>query len=322
MDVAVPQGEGKVLEKAFWEDFIQTEPWPIVRKPLVIAEVGVNHNGEVAIAKQLIDVAKQKGCGAVKFQKRTPELCVPPEQRGILRETPWGVISYGEYREKIEFGKAEYDEIDLYCKKVGMPWFASAWDLPSQQFLRSYDLPYNKIASPMLVHLELLHTVAAEGKLTFIAIGMSEYEQIDVAVDIFRGAGCPFILMHTVSEYPCGHEVLNLRQIVTCRDRYKVPIGYSGHEPTMLPGLLAVMMGAVAIERHITISRAMWGTDHPFSLEPRGVETLTNYIRQIPIILGSGERVVTEKEKANARKLRHFVSDPVSPAVPANGAKK
>lgn len=295
-----------MAQAEFWNDLIQSEPWPIARSPLVVAEIGINHNGSVDIAKQLIDVAKTMGCQAVKFQKRTPELCVPPHQRDVLRETPWGLMTYFEYKLRIEFGKPEFDEIDAYCRQVGIRWFASAWDVESQLFLRAYDLPYNKIASAMLVHTELLETVAAEGKMTLISVGMSEYAEIDAAVEIFYRAGCPFILMHSVSEYPAANDVLNLRQIEVLRRRYKVPVGYSGHEMTMLPGVLAVMMGAVAIERHITINRAMWGTDHASSLEPKGLETLMNYIGQIPAILGSGERIVTENERRNANKMRFF----------------
>ena len=301
-------------EIPFWEDYIQTTPWHVVRRPYVIAEIGINHNGDVGLARQIIDVAKKAGCQAVKFQKRTPELCVPPHQRDVPRETPWGLLTYLEYRRKVELGKAAYDEIDAYCREIGIHWFASAWDLRSQEFLRQYDCPYNKIASPMLVHRALLEEVAREGKMTFIGVGMSDYDQIEAAVEVFRRHGCPFILMHSVSEYPAANSHLNLRQIVILREKYRVPVGYSGHEMTMLPGVLAVMMGAVAIERHVTVNRAMWGTDQAASLEPRGLETLMNYVGQIEAILGTGERVVTEVELRNARKLRYFdPSEALSP---------
>jgi len=294
-------------DKPFWEDFIQTEPWPIVRKPYIIAEIGINHNGDVILAKQMIKSAYQCGCQAVKFQKRTPELCVPQHQRDILRETPWGLITYMEYRKKIEFGRQEYDEIDAYCRELGVDWFASAWDIPSLEFLRKYQSPYNKIASAMLTHRELARQIALEGKMTFISTGMSEYSDIDYIVRLFTDIGCPYILMHSVSEYPLTNDKVNLRQITTLRERYHCPVGNSGHESTMLPSLLAAMMGAVAIERHFTINRAMWGTDQAASLEPRGMAVLTNYIHQIPLVLGSGERIVTEQEKVNARKLRTFL---------------
>ena len=291
----------------FWSDFIQTEPWPIVRSPYVIAEIGINHNGDVELAKKMIEKAHACGCQAVKFQKRTPELCVPPQQRQLPRETPWGLITYMDYRYKVEFGKKEYDDIDAFCKKLGIDWFASAWDMPSLEFLRAYDCPYNKIPSAMLTHQKLVKTVASEGKMTFISTGMSEYSDIDYIVSLFREMNCPFILLHTVSEYPVSNDKLNLRHITTLRDRYKCPVGNSGHESTMLPSLIAVMMGAVAIERHFTINRAFWGTDQAASLEPRGLATLMNYITQIPNILGTGEHIITEQEKTNAKKLRFFM---------------
>ncbi len=294
-------------DKHFWEDFVQTEPWPVVRKPYMIAEIGINHNGDIILAKQMIKSAYQCGCQAVKFQKRTPELCVPKHQRDILRETPWGLITYMDYRHKIEFGREEYDEIDSFCRGLGIDWFASAWDIPSLEFLRKYHSPYNKIASAMLTNHKLVEQIALEGKMTFISTGMSEYSDIDHTVSLFREMGCPFILMHAVSEYPLTSDKTNLRQITALRSRYQCPVGNSGHEPTMLPSLIAVMMGAVAIERHFTINRAMWGTDQAASLETRGMATLINYINQIPLILGSGERVVTDQEKANARKLRTFL---------------
>jgi N-acetylneuraminate synthase len=291
----------------FWEDFVQTEPWPIVRKPYVIAEIGINHNGDVDLAKEMIAKAHECGCQAVKFQKRTPELCVPPHQRDTPRDTPWGNITYMEYRYKVEFEKKEYDEIDAFCKKLGIDWFASAWDVPSLEFLRTYDCPYNKIPSAMITHRELVKQVALEGKMTFISTGMSEYSDIDYIVSLFRELKCPFILLHAVSEYPVSNDKLNLRHITTLRERYKCPVGNSGHESTMLPSLIAMMMGAVAIERHFTINRAMWGTDQAASLEPRGLATLMNYINQIPYVLGSGEHVISEQEKANAKKLRFFM---------------
>jgi N-acetylneuraminate synthase len=293
--------------KPFWEDFIQTEPWPIVRKPYVIAEIGINHNGDVKLAKEMIKAAHQCGCQAVKFQKRTPELCVPPSQRDVPRDTPWGMITYMEYRYKVEFGRSEYDQIAAYCKELGLDWFASAWDVPSLEFLRVYDCPYNKIPSAMITHRELVKQIASEGKMTFISTGMSEYSDVDYIVALFRELKCPFILMHTISEYPVPNSRLNLRHITELRKRYQCPVGNSGHESTMLPSLIAVMMGAVAIERHFTVNRAMWGTDQAASLEPRGLATLMNYFNQIPDILGTGERIITEKEKANAAKLRFFM---------------
>jgi N-acetylneuraminate synthase len=206
----------------------------------------------------------------------------------------------------LEFSKKEYDEIDTYCGMIGIDWFASAWDVPSQEFLRQYNLKYNKIASPMIAHHKLLETVAKERKPTFISTGMSTYEQIDAAVEIFRRFDCPFVLMHSVSEYPTPEHSLNLRCINALHARYKCPVGYSGHEVTMIPGVLAAVMGAVAIERHITLDRAMYGSDQAASLEKRGLELLVSYIRTIPIVMGDGVKHITPAELANAKKLRYW----------------
>jgi N-acetylneuraminate synthase len=290
----------------FAMDLIQTEPWPIPRHVLVIAEIGINHNGHVGIAKCLIDMAKNAGCDAVKFQKRTIDIVYAREFLDSPRESPWGTTQ-GDQKEGLEFGRREYDIIDAYCREKDIDWFASAWDVPSQLFLRQYTLKYNKIASPMLGHTDLLESVAEEGKTTFISTGMSTYAQIDRAVDIFRHHECPFVLMHTVSEYPAAESILNLRCINELRGRYHCPVGYSGHEVTMMPGVLAAMMGAVAVERHITLDRAMYGSDQAASLEKRGLELLVSYIRTIPIVMGDGVKRITAAELANAKKLRYYL---------------
>lgn len=286
-------------------EMLQADPWPIARHVLVMAEIGINHNGDVGIAKKLIDMARKAGCDAVKFQKRTIDIVYTKEFLASPRESPWGTTQR-EQKEALEFGKEQYDAIDAYCKQVGIDWFASAWDVPSQHFLRQYNLKYNKIASPMITHRELLETVAEERKLTFISTGMSNYEQIDRAVDIFRRHDCPFVLMHCISEYPAPEDALNLRCLVELRRRYNCPVGYSGHEVTMIPGVLAAMMGAVAVERHITLDRAMYGSDQAASLEKRGLELLVSYIRTIPTVMGDGVKRVTPTEVANARKLRYW----------------
>lgn len=290
----------------FATDLIQAEPVPIVRNVFVIAEIGINHNGDVEIAKKLIDVAKGAGCDAVKFQKRTVDIVYTQEYLDSPRESPWGTTQR-EQKEALEFGKDEYDEIDAYCREAGIHWFASAWDVPSQEFLRQYDLKHNKVASAMLTHLDLLNAVAEEQKTTFVSTGMSDYEQIDRAVEIFRSHDCPFVLMHTVSEYPAAEDKLNLAAIHDLRTRYACPVGYSGHEVTMIPGVLAAMMGAVAIERHITLDRAMYGSDQAASLEVRGLELLVGYIRKIPLVMGDGSRKITPEEMANAQKLRYWM---------------
>ena len=273
--------------------------------PLIIAEIGINHNGDISIAKQLIDMAKNAGCDAVKFQKRTIDIVYTKEYLGSPRESPWGTTER-EQKEGLEFGKEEYDEVDAYCKQVGIDWFASAWDVPSQHFLQQYNLKYNKIASPMLSHRELLETVGEEGKQAFVSTGMSTYEQIDQAVEILHHHDCPFVLMHCVSEYPAAESILNLRCINELRARYGCRVGYSGHEVGVIPGVLAVMMGAVAVERHISLERAMYGSDQAASLEERGLELLVAYIREIPIVMGDGVKRITKAEEANAQKLRYW----------------
>lgn len=290
----------------FATDLIQEEPWPIARHVFITAEIGINHNGDVGIAKRLIDMASNAGCDAVKFQKRTIDIVYTKEFLDSPRESPWGTTQR-EQKEALEFGKEEYDEIDAYCREVGIDWFASAWDVPSQHFLRQYNLKYNKIASPMIKHHELLEAVAEERKPTFISTGMSTYEDIDAAVEIFRRYDCPFVLMHCVSEYPARENILNLLCINELRRRYDCPVGYSGHEVTMIPGVLAAMMGAVAVERHITLDRAMYGSDQAASLEKRGLEMLVSYIRTMPTVMGDGVKRITPTELAVAKKLRYYL---------------
>jgi N-acetylneuraminate synthase len=299
---------------SFATDLIQTEPWPIHRHVLVIAEIGINHNGDIAIAKQLIDMAKAAGCDAVKFQKRTIDKVYPKEQLESKRESPWGT-TFREQKEGLEFGAAQFDEIDKYCKAVGIDWFASAWDVESQEFLRRYKLKYNKIASPMLGHADLLEAVASEGRPTFISVGMSTWEEVDAAVAVFRRAKCPHILMHCLSEYPAPEHLLNLRIMHELRARYGVPVAYSGHEVTPIPSVIAAAMGACAIERHITLDRAMYGSDQAASLERRGLEMMVGYTRTIPVVAGDGVKRVTDAERANAAKLRYYMG-------PLSGAPK
>jgi N-acetylneuraminate synthase len=298
--------ETEVDEKfEFAGDYIQADPWPIAQKIVVIGEIGINHNGDVAIAKQLIDLAKKTGFDAVKFQKRTMDLVYTKDFLASPRESPWGTTQR-EQKEALEFGKKEYDEIDSYCRKLDIDWFASAWDVPSQVFLRQYNLKYNKIASAMITHPEVVEAVAEEGKPTFISTGMSTYEEIDAAVSVFRQRDCFFVLMHCVSEYPAAENLLNLRCMNELRNRYGCPVGYSGHEVTMFPSVLAAMMGAVAIERHITLDRAMYGSDQAASLEKRGMELLVSGIRTIPKVMGDGVKRITRAELANAEKLRYW----------------
>jgi len=291
----------------FATDLLQKDPWPISRHVMVIAEIGINHNGDLGIAKKLIDMAKNAGCDMVKFQKRTIDIVYTKDFLDSARESPWGTTQRHQ-KEALEFGKEEYDAIDAYCREVGIGWFASAWDVPSQVFLRQYNFKFNKIGSALVTHRELLETVAEERKPTFISTGMSTYDQIDTAVDIFRRYDCPFVLMHCVSEYPAPEYTLNLRCIIELRRRYQCPVGYSGHEVTMVPGVAAAMMGAVAVERHITLDRAMYGTDQAASLEKRGLELMVGYIRTISIVMGDGVKHVTPAEMSTAEKLRYWGS--------------
>jgi len=274
----------------------------------IIGEIGINHNGALHTAKQIIDIAADAGCDIVKFQKRTPDQCVPEDQKDLVKETPWGQMTYLEYKRKIEFGKKEFDEIDLHCKQKGVEWFASAWDLDSQKFLQQYDLKYNKVASAMLTHDELLKVMAEEGKHTFISTGMSDICQIDHAVEIFRSHKCPFTVMACTSTYPCDVSECNVRFINTIRHRYtdSIGVGYSGHEKGLLPTTLAVAFGATVIERHITIDRTMWGSDHAASLGPDGIKRLCRDVRNVPKILGDGFKVVYDSEKPIRQKLRKY----------------
>lgn len=275
-------------------------------KPMIIAEIGINHNGSLDIAKKLIDMAVDCQCDAVKFQKRTPDLCVPEEQKNLIRETIWGDITYLEYKKRIEFEKDEFDEIDVYCKSKNIDWFASSWDVESQKFISQYNLKYNKIASAMLTDKELLRLVASEGRHTFISTGMSNMKQIRDAVEVFRSANCPFTIMACTSTYPCDVSECNVRFVQTLRKKFKdsLGIGYSGHEKGILPSVLAVAMGATVIERHITLDRSMWGSDHAASLGPRGLALLCRDVCNVEAILGDGKKIVYKSEEPIMKKLR------------------
>ncbi|MCX5809912.1 MAG: N-acetylneuraminate synthase family protein [Proteobacteria bacterium] len=272
----------------------------------IIAEIGINHNGDVGIAKQLIDVAKDVGCDAVKFQKRAIDLVYSKEMLDSLRESPWGTTQRAQ-KEGLEFGLKEYKEIDTYCKEKGIEWFASAWDIESQRFLRQFNLKYNKIASAMIVYEDLLREVASEKKHTFISTGMTETGHIDRAVEIFRKANCPFELMHCVSTYPMDDEDANLNRIKTLRDRYKCNVGYSGHEVGLAVSYAAAALGITSLERHITLDRAMYGSDQAASVESAGFRQLVGAIRKIEKAMGNGNIAMHHKEIAIAQKLRAHI---------------
>jgi N-acetylneuraminate synthase len=273
--------------------------------PFFIAEIGINHNGDLETCKKLIDLAADAGCDAVKFQKREIDTVYTPEYLASHRQSPWGTTQRAQ-KEGLEFGKAEYDEIDRYCKERGILWSASAWDVESQKFLQLYNLPFNKVASAMLTHTELLQIIASEKKHTFISTGMSTTQDIDNVIEIFEAAECPFTLFHCVSTYPCKDEDCNINLIKTLRDNYDVPIGYSGHESGILPSLLAVAMGACALERHITLDKTMYGSDQSASIEKDALVRLIQESRKVTNTLGTGQKEFLQHEVPVAKKLRYF----------------
>lgn len=272
----------------------------------IISEIGINHNGDVGIAKQLVTAAKEVGVDAVKFQKRTIDVVYKKEFLDSYRESPWGNTQRAQ-KEGLEFGKEQYAEIARFCKDVGIEWFASAWDLESLRFLRQFDLKYNKVASAMLVYEDFLREIASEKKYTFISTGMSIVEEIDRAVEIFRTVGCPFELMHCKSTYPMADVDANLNCIITLRDRYKCKVGYSGHEVGLAVSYAAAALGISSIERHITLSRAMYGSDQAASIEPPAFRQLVGAIRKIEMAMGDGAIGVHEKEVPIAAKLRAHI---------------
>ncbi len=272
----------------------------------IIAEIGINHNGDLDIAKQLIDVAKFSGASAVKFQKRTVDRVYSKEELDKPRKSPWGTTNR-EQKLGLEFSKEEYDEIDSYCKRKKIKWFASAWDLESQKFLRQYDLEYNKVASAMITHKTLLCEIASEQKYTFISTGMSNLTMIDEAVEIFKKYNCPFELMHCVSTYPANDEDANLNCIPMLKKHYKCKVGYSGHEGGIAVSYAAAALGITSLERHITLDRAMYGSDQAASLEPATFIQLIGGLKKIEKAMGDGIKRIIEKEVPVAVKLRSHI---------------
>jgi N-acetylneuraminate synthase len=268
----------------------------------IIAEIGINHNGDLEVAKRMIDAAVHAGVDAVKFQKRTPDVCTPLEQQKQMRETPWGYITYLDYRYKVEFGEEEYREIDLHCKEKGITWLASVWDEQSVDFLSQFDTPAYKVPSASLTDHNLLRHVRSTGKPMVISTGMSTLDQIRTAVDVIGMDN--LVIMHCTSTYPCDPEELNLRMIPTLRELYPCPIGYSGHEVGLVPSAVAVALGASMVERHLTLDRAMWGSDQAASVEPSGFERLVKYIRVSEASLGDGVKRVYDSELSSLKKLR------------------
>ncbi len=272
----------------------------------IVAEIGVNHNGDIDNAKKMIEAAKHAGVDAVKFQKRTPELCVPAEQRGHMRETPWGYITYMDYRQKVEFGREEYDEINRFCKSIRIDWFASVWDESSVDFLETYQPIALKVPSASLTDHALLRHIRSKNRPIILSTGMSTMDQIIKAVELIGQND--LLVTHATSTYPCDYSELNVRMITTLHNTFTCPIGYSGHEVGLIPSVVSVAMGACMVERHITLDRAMWGSDQAASVEPGGFERLVKYIRTVEQSLGDGIKKVYESERQSLKKLRR-VSD-------------
>ena len=270
----------------------------------IIAEIGINHNGDMAIAKQLIDAASDAGFDAVKFQKRTIDKVYTKEFLDAPRESPWGTTQRDQ-KEGLEFSASDYKLIDSYCKEKRIQWSASAWDIEAQLFLQQFDCTFNKVASPLLGHIPLLKLIASEKKRTFISTGMSTLEEIDEVVKIFKDANCPFELMHCNSTYPMKDEDANLRCIPMLKERYGCKVGYSGHESSLIKVCTsAVALGATSLERHITLNRAMYGSDQAASIEINALRNFAESVRAIPDVLGSGEKILTDAERKVREKLR------------------
>ena len=268
----------------------------------IIGEIGINHNGDVNLAKKLIMAAKKAGADAVKLQKRTIELVYTKEKLKSFRDSPWGK-SFEDQKRGLELDEKEYDEINKLCNDIKIPWFASCWDVESLKFLKKYNCVYNKIASPMLTNYELINEVAKEGKHTFISTGMHSIEEIEKAVDIFKKFNCPYELMHTVSTYPMKIEDANLNMIKTLKNIFKCNVGYSGHEVGRAISVAAAALGISSLERHITLDRTLYGTDQAASLEISGFELTVNYIRSVEKAMGEGKKIILEEEKKNRKKL-------------------
>lgn len=274
----------------------------------IIAEVGINHNGDLEIAKKIIDAAVHAGADAVKFQKRTPEVATPADQQKQMRETPWGYITYLDYRHKVEFNEAQYREIDRYCREKKIDWMVSVWDEPSVDFMQKFDTPAYKVPSASLTDHNLLKHVRKTGRPVIVSTGMSTMKQIHKGVDVAGEDN--LIIMHCTSTYPCEPEELNLKMIETLRREFpNTPIGYSGHEVGLVPSAIAVALGAASVERHITLDRAMWGSDQAASVEPSGFERLVKYIRVTEASLGDGVKQVYESEMGSMKKLRRVVNE-------------
>jgi len=275
-----------------------------LKKPYLIAEIGINHNGDIQTAKKLIDATFACSWDCVKFQKRNPDKCVPEQQKSVMKDTPWGKMTYLEYKHKIELGKKEYDYIDRYCKEKPLDWTLSVWDTDSLEFALSYKLPFIKIPSALITNLELIKQVCQKKFTIILSTGMSTMKEIDQAVEVMKKYGAKFVLMHCNSSYPAKLEELNLKMIPALIERYKCTVGYSGHEFGLDSTTVAVALGAKLVERHITLDHTMWGTDHSSSVEIQGMDKLYKQINSVEKILGDGNKRVFESEMKIREKLR------------------
>lgn len=275
-----------------------------LKETYLIAEIGINHNGNIQIAKKLMDATFACGWNCVKFQKREPDICVPENQKSAIRRTPWGEITYLEYRKKVEFNKKEYDVVDKYCKQKPIHWSASVWDIPSLKFIIDYDVPFIKVPSAKITDLELVGEVAKSNMPVIVSTGMSSLEEVDKCVETITKYNDNFALMHTNSSYPSPNDEINLRVIETMYERYKCTVGYSGHEYGLEPSVIATTLGAKIIERHITLDHDMWGTDQKASIEIEGMFKLKRRVQSVPTLLGSPEKKITESEIPVRRKLK------------------
>lgn len=276
-----------------------------MKKIFIIAEIGINHNGDMDIAKKLIKMAKKCGCDAVKFQKRDLEIVYTKNELDSKRESPWGT-TFREQKEGLELNLDQYKEIDKFCKDVDIEWFASAWDINSINFLDIFNLKYGKVASALITHKKFLLEVAKRKKYTFISTGMSEYKDIDNAIEIFKSQDCPFEIMHCVSTYPCPEEILNLNIISRLKERYNCKVGYSGHESGVVASVVAATYGISSLERHITLDRSMYGSDQPASLEETGLKNLVDSVKKVPIVKGTSDKKIFDQERSVASKLRYW----------------
>jgi len=276
------------------------------KKTFLIAEAGINHNGSLSQAKELMSLAKKYNFDAVKFQKRDLDVCIPEEQKKMLRETPWGNITYLNYKKKIELSYNQYKVLKNFSKKIGIELFVSCWDVESLKLMKPLKLKFNKIASAMITNKKFLAAVAKERKKTFISTGMCNMSDIEKAVKIFKKYKCKFVLMHSVSIYPCDEKILNLNLIKTLKKKFKCEVGYSGHESTVSPTITAYFLGADYLERHITLDRASWGTDQSASLEEEGIKHLSSLLKKIPLTLGDGKKRFLPEEKKVGKKMRYW----------------